>query len=69
MDTEVVVVEESSSSLRQIRRERQNNPIQLSRKTRCVRDVLYGQKDVMINTKWHTGQKDTFEKNMRDRLK
>ena len=35
-DAEVVVVERSSRSLRQLRRERLNDPIKLSWKTRCV---------------------------------
>ena len=35
-DAEVVVVQRSSRSLRQLRRERLNDPIKLSRKTRCV---------------------------------
>eukprot|EP00957_Ditylum_brightwellii_P149981 11423129-Ditylum_brightwellii.AAC.1 len=69
MDAEVVVVKESSRNLRQLRRERLNNPIQLSRKTRCVDVALHGQKDVVIDMKQCTGQKDTFEKNIRDRLK
>eukprot|EP00957_Ditylum_brightwellii_P127311 9707489-Ditylum_brightwellii.AAC.1 len=68
-DAEVVAVEESNRSLRQFRRKRPNDQIQLSRKTRCVRVVLHVQKDVVIDLKQCTGQKDTFEKNMRDRLK
>eukprot|EP00957_Ditylum_brightwellii_P156926 11943780-Ditylum_brightwellii.AAC.1 len=62
----MVVVEESSRSLRQLRIERLNNPIQLSRKTRCVKVVLRGWKDVVIDMKQHTGQNDTFEKNKRE---
>eukprot|EP00957_Ditylum_brightwellii_P075559 5742560-Ditylum_brightwellii.AAC.1 len=69
MGAKVVVFEENSRSLRQLRRERLNDPIKLSRKTRCVRVVLCGKKDVVIDMKQRTGQKDTFEKNMRDRLK
>eukprot|EP00957_Ditylum_brightwellii_P045040 3416665-Ditylum_brightwellii.AAC.1 len=69
MDAEVVVVEESSRCLKKLRRERLNNPIQLSRKTRCIRVVLCGQKDVVIDMKQCTGQKDTFEKNIRNMLK
>ena len=68
-DAEVVVVERSSRSLRQLRRERLNDPIKLSRKTRCVQVVLHEWKDVVIDLKKRTRQKDTFEKNMRDRLK
>eukprot|EP00957_Ditylum_brightwellii_P097386 7417312-Ditylum_brightwellii.AAC.1 len=68
-NAEVVVVEESSRSLRQLRREKLNDPIELSRKTRCVRVVLHERKDVVIDLKQHTGQKDTFEKIMRGRLK
>eukprot|EP00957_Ditylum_brightwellii_P046517 3530518-Ditylum_brightwellii.AAC.1 len=42
MDAEVLVVEESSRRSRQLRRERLNDPIQLSRKTRFVGVVLCG---------------------------
>eukprot|EP00957_Ditylum_brightwellii_P089831 6841148-Ditylum_brightwellii.AAC.2 len=55
MDAEVVVVEESSRSLRQLRIERLNDPIQLSRETRCVRVVLHGRKDVAIAMTQCTG--------------
>eukprot|EP00957_Ditylum_brightwellii_P039807 3013999-Ditylum_brightwellii.AAC.1 len=68
-DAEVVVIEKSSRSLRQLRRERLNDPINLSRKTRYVRVVLHGQKDVVVDLKKRKGQNDTFEKNMRDGLK
>ena len=68
-DAEVVVVERSSIGLRQLRRERLNDPIKLSTKTRYVQVVLHGWKDVVIDLKKWTGQKDTFEANMRDRLK
>eukprot|EP00957_Ditylum_brightwellii_P099462 7576424-Ditylum_brightwellii.AAC.1 len=52
-----------------VRRERLNDQIQLSRKTRCVIIVLHGQKDAVVDMKQRTGLKDTFEKNMRGRLK
>eukprot|EP00957_Ditylum_brightwellii_P050835 3854782-Ditylum_brightwellii.AAC.1 len=69
MASPVVVVEESNRKLRQLKRERLKNPIRLSRKTRTVRVVFSRHQDMLIDMMQHVGQKDTFEKNMRDRLK
>eukprot|EP00957_Ditylum_brightwellii_P101953 7770724-Ditylum_brightwellii.AAC.1 len=68
-DAEVVAVERSSRSLRQFRRERLNDPMKLSKKTRCVCVVLHGQKDVNTKDRLKKYKKAFQEQTMRQRQK